>query len=68
MFQSVRCTFETEERKGVMNIWVEPAVWESSKERPIKQLEVKVDSYLGEDAVRGSTAVTDVDSPCRFFQ
>jgi len=68
VFQSVKCTFETEEGKGVMNVWVEPTVWESSKERPIKQLEVKVTSYLDNHPVKGSAAVADVDSPCQSFR
>ncbi|RDB18053.1 hypothetical protein Hypma_000891 [Hypsizygus marmoreus] len=62
--QSVRCTFEKEERKDVMNVWVEPAVWESTEEeRPIRQLEVKASSYLDQDPVRGSTAVSAVNLP-----
>ena len=50
-----------------MNVWVEPAVWESPDERPTKQLEVRVDSFLGEDAVRGPIAVADASSPCQFI-
>lgn len=47
-----------------MNVWVEPAVWESEEERPIKQLEVKVASYLNQNPAAGARAVADVKSDC----
>lgn len=47
-----------------MNVWVEPAVWYGEGERPIKQLEVKAESYLSELPVKGYRAVSVVDEPC----
>lgn len=46
--------------------WVRPAEWEGEPEdRPIRQLEVKVSNYLGQDPVRGSTAVSAIEQPCK---
>lgn len=60
--ESVKCTFDTKEGTDIMNVWVEPAVWESEEERPIKQLEVKVASYLNQNPAAGARAVADVKS------
>jgi hypothetical protein len=51
-----------------MNVWVEPAVWLSLDERPIKQLEIKVNSYLDQQEVRGFAAVADVNASCQFVR
>ncbi|KAF8895406.1 mitochondrial protein Pet127-domain-containing protein [Infundibulicybe gibba] len=59
--KSVRCTFETEEDTNVMNIWVEPAEWESQETRPIQQLQVQVSNYVGEFPIAGHQAVSLVD-------
>jgi hypothetical protein len=63
--QSVQCTFETQEATDTMNVWVEPAEWTSDEPRPIKQLQVTVENFIGEDQVRGSTAVSS-DGACTF--
>ncbi|KAF9468569.1 mitochondrial protein Pet127-domain-containing protein [Collybia nuda] len=59
--QSVRCTFETEDNADVMNVWIEPAEWNSDKPRPIKQLEVRVKNYIRESPMRGYLAVSSGD-------
>ncbi|KAG5651235.1 hypothetical protein H0H81_009354 [Sphagnurus paluster] len=62
--QSVKATFEKLEGKDVMNVWVQPVEWDGDLEaRPIRQLEVKASNFLGQDPVRGSTAVSAVDQP-----
>lgn len=54
------------EWKDKLNIWIEPIEWEGLEEdRPIQQLEVKVTSFLGNELVKGSKAVSEVDSPCK---
>ncbi|TFK40597.1 mitochondrial protein Pet127-domain-containing protein [Crucibulum laeve] len=62
--QTVQCTFETQERSRKLNIWVEPEQWEGAAEdRPIKQLEVTVTNYLGQEPVTGNEAVSSTTKP-----
>ncbi|KAG6890777.1 hypothetical protein C0995_003207 [Termitomyces sp. Mi166 len=64
--ESVKCTFEKQEGQSVMNVWVQPENPPELAEGelvPIKQLEVRVSSFLGQSPVRGSTAVGSVDEP-----
>ncbi|GLB38468.1 putative mitochondrial protein Pet127 [Lyophyllum shimeji] len=62
--QSVKCTFEKLEGRDALNVWVQPLEWAGEEEdRPIRQLEVKVSNYLGQDPVRGWTAVASVEQP-----
>jgi len=51
-----------------MNVWVEPVAWTPTGDeaRPIRQLEVKSSSYLGDELVRGAQAVSAIDSPCSY--
>lgn len=61
--QSIKCTFEKEEWGHTLNIWVEPLKWEGAEEdRPVRQLQVEVSSFLGNKAVSGSRAVEEVGS------
>ena len=70
--QSVRCTFETKENDGKLNVWVEPAEWSGSGERPIQQLEVQVSNYIGISVIAGSSAISacdnDDDVKCKPFE
>ncbi|KAF8635871.1 hypothetical protein AX15_000060 [Amanita polypyramis BW_CC] len=61
LLQSVRCTFETKEDDGKLNVWVEPAECDGTGERPIKQLEVQVSNYIGISALPGSSAISACD-------
>jgi hypothetical protein len=50
-----------------LNIWVEPLEWKGPEDqRPIRQLDVKITNLLGGDPVRGSRAVSEVDSQCKM--
>ncbi|KAG6850279.1 hypothetical protein H0H93_015536 [Arthromyces matolae] len=63
--ESVKCTFEKLEGEGVLKVWVEPEVSkvEEGQLTPLKQLEVRVNNFLGQVPVRGSSAVTATDEP-----
>jgi hypothetical protein len=65
----VKATFETQEGSGVMNVFVEPAVWESSLEpRPMKQLRVKTWNYLDSATLTKSwEAFRELNRNCKFF-
>lgn len=60
----MRCTFETRDDKDAMDVWIEPAEWTSDEPRPIKQLEVRAENFIGEDPVRGPFAVSSGDESC----
>ncbi|KAF4577114.1 hypothetical protein EYR36_005101 [Pleurotus pulmonarius] len=59
--QSLKCTFETLEGKGRMDIWVQPldaeGSVESQKTAPMKQIQVTATNYLDELRTRGPKAV-----------
>ncbi|KAF7422635.1 hypothetical protein PC9H_010791 [Pleurotus ostreatus] len=59
--QSLKCTFETLEGKGRMDIWVQPldaeGSAESQKTAPMKQIQVTATNYLDELRTRGPKAV-----------
>ncbi|KAF9497714.1 Pet127-domain-containing protein [Pleurotus eryngii] len=59
--QSLKCTFETLEGKGRMDIWVQPLdaddSAESQKTAPMKQIQVTATNYLDELRTRGPKAV-----------
>lgn len=62
-------TFETLEATGKLNIWVEPAVWNATKEgeeKPIKQLEVRTWSYQGQTHAKGWEAFRETDVNCTY--
>ncbi|PFH53954.1 hypothetical protein AMATHDRAFT_136395 [Amanita thiersii Skay4041] len=60
--QSITCTVETKEGEDNMNIWVEPAEWDKTEERPVKQLQLYVSNYLGVRSVSGHRAIEECDS------
>ncbi|KAG6335961.1 hypothetical protein ID866_3114 [Astraeus odoratus] len=63
--RSVRCTFDKRDQNDQLDIFVEPANWDEvseGKSCPIAQLEVRVESFLHDMPVRGSTAVAS-DKP-----
>ncbi|KAG7088520.1 hypothetical protein E1B28_012504 [Marasmius oreades] len=55
--QSVKCTFETEERATDMHVWVEPVEKSEGGETPVKELVVTATSFLGDEMVEGDLAV-----------
>lgn len=69
VLQSLKCTFETLDGKGRMDIWVQPldaeGSTESQKAGPMKQIQVTATNYLDELRTRGPKAVeAPKDSDC----
>lgn len=69
--QSVKATFECEEGSKDLNVWVQPAEWESTVEQvepPIRQLCIQTQSFLSESNVNGSRAINGSSTmPCQSF-
>ncbi|KAJ7505395.1 mitochondrial protein Pet127-domain-containing protein [Mycena galericulata] len=58
--QSVKCTFECEEGAKELNVWVQPAEWsptDQETEPPIRQLAIRVQSFLNDSPVTGPRAI-----------
>ncbi|KAH9936356.1 mitochondrial protein Pet127-domain-containing protein [Fomitopsis serialis] len=55
--KSVNCTWETVSDASVMRIWIEPAEWKKGGEKPVVQLDVRVQHYLGGTKISGAEAV-----------
>lgn len=60
---------EKKDDKDVMNIFLQPAHWDKEKQGdiPTVQLDVSVSNYSGDSEVRGSTAVSNTEAPCKLF-
>ncbi|KAJ6512204.1 mitochondrial protein Pet127-domain-containing protein [Mycena vitilis] len=59
--QSVKCTFECEQGSKELNVWVQPADWSPTTdepEPPMRQLSVRVQSFLNESPVNGARAIS----------
>lgn len=58
---------EKQDKKDVMNIFLQPALWdkETQGDIPTVQLDVSVSNYSGDNEVRGSSAVSKTEDPCK---
>jgi len=59
--QSVKCTFECEEKSTQLDIFIQPADWTPTEEQtnpPMRQLAVRAQSFLDDSPVSGARAIT----------
>ncbi|KAF7978478.1 hypothetical protein HWV62_45609 [Athelia sp. TMB] len=58
--QSVKCTIETQEDGNTMSVWIEPLEWDETSKGPcpITQLDMEATSYIDEQEVTGTRAIS----------
>ena len=64
--QSICLTAEKHESENDLKVFLEPAAWDEELHgsRPVIQLDVSVQNYIGESATDGSSAVAKSSLPC----
>ena len=63
--QSVKCTLETQEDGNTLSVWIEPLEWDEASKGPcpITQLDMEATSYIDEQEVTGTRAIS-ADGSC----